>query len=1326
MAYRIHFQLFVLTTVFIFELATIHAQASPRSGTQRAPRIIYQLNTEEHAYKEGEDVEMKCQANAESGASYRWTKNGVDFDLSASNIVTLPDKGGSFKFIQPDASIEGYYQCFASNAFGTAVTRRTLLKKAMIDSFPTIHEVKVVPAVVGQSLSLPCKPPASYPTGTIYWSVSGSLHASSGMFTNSQLNSVETNKRVVLGYDGSLYFANVLKTDSLDGNMYVCVANNPYLGTHNEGGDLKITVTENTDSPSYISPSLMWSSPLRDVAVKGRNKKIKCIFAGLPTPDVTWEKIDSRMSERVHVTQEGHGTEIEIRRIEFDDAGVYRCSATNRHSMTPVTHDITIIVESSPFWRNDREPSDVGADEEEDVRLECQADGRPRADISWSVNGTQLDELERNSRHSVGVNGKVLSIRNVTQIDQGIYQCAASNKHGSILANLILSVEASKPSFTQSPSDTKIVVGQNANLTCDVYGAPKPKVVWLRGTPSRPVSGPRFTVHSNGMLEIKSSALNDKDVYHCEASNKFGRVAASANLLVRRPTQIDNSNLQDVVANATDEIRLRCDVTTDPLEHGNLEVEWYMNGALVDVDGDSGLSMDRHDFSLTLRSSEVKDTGGYNCRASTNDLDSATSDVVQVTVQDRPDPPRDVRVTMCTSDFIKLSWLASADNNSPISEYIVYNTNATSDEVERARVRAVGDEQQLSAVVSTHPWTTYSLHVVAVNQLGVSDRASQSVDGTEAVCQTPATRPRRNPAGVCSRLERPTQLVIVWEPMPATEHNGPGFHYRVGYRLMRGGGTMLYAIVEDADRGELVVFDQRENQKYEITVQAVNDVGEAPILSSERKMGFSGEGKPTVVPQNLRLIESTLNSTSANFTWNSVDTSFEKIKGFFRGYQLQYWRKVGNSRELRKTDIVLGEPFDPCPVLPWEPVRRRRRQSRSSGGGGLVNGAVVDLWPYSEITAGVLVLNNGNEGALSDTITFTTPEGVPEMVGSLEVIETGSSHLTIQWSPPVNHNGVLLSYVIQYKVGPPNVGGLKTMLLNDITITSQRILGLEANTNYVISVSATTRIGIGLTRTTTGTTLPASDPDMPVIGTINVGHDSANVSWFPASHDPPTNPGAEYYVEYIKESDYDAGLPWNRSDPDPTTASTGGNWAYIGNLTNGETYMFRVVAVNGLDPDKKETRSDPPRVETIGYHQVGTALPVMPASRASSDWFIILICIIALLLIILLVACIVMRSRGQIYPVYEKERQWGHDPNAPEDAPFGEYTRNNEPSDIGRSQGSLDSDDKPIDSETDSLGEYEDQDPSKFNEDGSFIGQYTRRSGTNPPRPQPAYNNTFV
>jgi len=66
--------------------------------------------------------------------------------------------------------------------------------------------------------------------------------------------------------------------------------------------------------------------------------------------------------------------------------------------------------------------------------------------------------------------------------------------------------------------------------------------------------------------------------------------------------------------------------------------------------------------------------------------------------------------------------------------------------------------------------------------------------------------------------------------------------------------------------------------------------------------------------------------------------------------------------------------------------------------------------------------------------------------------------------------------------------------------------------------------------------------------------------------------------------------------------------------------------------------------------------------------------------------------------------------------------------DIGRSHGSLDSDEKPLESsESDSLGEYEDPEVSKFNEDGSFIGLYGGQKGRPPPsHTGPTAYNTFV
>jgi hypothetical protein len=62
----------------------------------------------------------------------------------------------------------------------------------------------------------------------------------------------------------------------------------------------------------------------------------------------------------------------------------------------------------------------------------------------------------------------------------------------------------------------------------------------------------------------------------------------------------------------------------------------------------------------------------------------------------------------------------------------------------------------------------------------------------------------------------------------------------------------------------------------------------------------------------------------------------------------------------------------------------------------------------------------------------------------------------------------------------------------------------------------------------------------------------------------------------------EAKQPWNRSEPDSDIVDAGGNWAVIGNLTPGERYYFRVVAVSGTEPDQRETPSHPPRLIVIG------------------------------------------------------------------------------------------------------------------------------------------------
>jgi len=44
---------------------------------------------------------------------------------------------------------------------------------------------------------------------------------------------------------------------------------------------------------------------------------------------------------------------------------------------------------------------------------------------------------------------------------------------------------------------------------------------------------------------------------------------------------------------------------------------------------------------------------------------------------------------------------------------------------------------------------------------------------------------------------------------------------------------------------------------------------------------------PLDVPTNLRIRPNTKNSTYAEFIWDEVDTSVERVRGFFRGYRVK-------------------------------------------------------------------------------------------------------------------------------------------------------------------------------------------------------------------------------------------------------------------------------------------------------------------------------------------------------------------------------------------------------------------------------------------------------
>ncbi|XP_024915649.1 neurofascin homolog (chicken) a isoform X8 [Cynoglossus semilaevis] len=107
---------------------------------------------------------------------------------------------------------------------------------------------------------------------------------------------------------------------------------------------------------------------------------------------------------------------------------------------------------------------------------------------------------------------------------------------------------------------------------------------------------------------------------------------------------------------------------------------------------------------------------------------------------------------------------------------------------------------------------------------------------------------------------------------------------------------------------------------------------------------------------------------------------------------------------------------------------------------------------------------------------------------------------------------------------------------------------------------------------------------------------------------------------------------------------------------------------------------------------------------ATQGWFIGLMCAIALIILILLIVCFIKRSRGGKYPVRDKKDLPldSVDQKDPEGSFDYHSDEDNKP--LQGSQTSLDGNVKESD---DSLVDYGEGGDGQFNEDGSFIGQYT-------------------
>lgn len=136
----------------------------------------------------------------------------------------------------------------------------------------------------------------------------------------------------------------------------------------------------------------------------------------------------------------------------------------------------------------------------------------------------------------------------------------------------------------------------------------------------------------------------DSGEYTCWARNHFGTNSSTEELAVQTKTMIVEAP-EDMVVIAGKIALFTCHATTDSFEFKNLEINWYKDDVLIDLDNPNIKKELNNNFIISNLSN--KDSGNYTCVAS-NGLDNDTKSY-ELKVKGPPDPLTDIDVT-CHSD----------------------------------------------------------------------------------------------------------------------------------------------------------------------------------------------------------------------------------------------------------------------------------------------------------------------------------------------------------------------------------------------------------------------------------------------------------------------------------------------------------------------------------------------------------------------------------------------------------------------------------------------------------------------------------------------------
>ncbi|XP_078723352.1 LOW QUALITY PROTEIN: protein sidekick-2-like [Lampetra fluviatilis] len=1160
----------VLLLVLAFLGAALVASTEdegPPSFRRDAPRTQTQL--------EGNRLVLTCLADGSLPMQYRWLRNGSDvFQYSEEHRYVIPS-------VRPEDA--GSYQCVARNKFGALLQPPTEVQVVYLGEVQDGGERRVV---VSRGGTLILDPPrvASHPPAQITWFREG--------------RKVSTGPRVAITHDSRLV---VMAMSGGEAGTYRAHILNERNGEVRAGPATVVTLGDGEGEAEAVYVR---------VVMPPRNASAGASAANEPTFECV---ADGRPVDKVSVTWRVNGVPVSAgvtdfgRRLSLSppaasppswagarggDAARVECEASLVGvDVPPVSRSAYFTLLESPHFIVELERSIVGT-VDQTIEIPCRATGWPRPSLSWYRDAVPVRQLQEGRLRVLP--GGALQVSRPRERDSAVYQCVARSAAGEAQSHAHVSVLSFAPNITRGPVEGVLVEGDTVVIPCDVQGAPRPTLTWLKGgvklsLPASPrrlgveggplAAAPRLSLLESGGLRVAPVQMLDSGTYACQAKNYRGDATASARITVWVRTRIsDPPRDKSVVRGGRAE--LQCGVTHDPAV--SVFVAWEKDGAPLGTGppspsssssssslppGSSVLVSSSSSSSSSAASSSTggslwgaavpptrrellvvpramaADTGTYACRvtsAAGNDTRRARLDV-----REMPHPPQNVRARVSATyrRVAEVSWVRGYDGNSALVGYTLeFSVNGSP---WRILLQGLPADSLNVSTPPLAPGSSCRFRLSGLNGVGTGEPSAES----ERI-SFPEEPPDAPPRKVVTSGRTNETIVLQWLPPLESQWNGPLKGYLIRYKLADSGADYQYKNLPNAELGSYVLEELRVWTGYAMAVAAYNGAGLGPY-SSPPARDATLEGVPTAPPERVQA--EAVNSSAIKITWRPPDPL--RTNGIPRAYRLL----------VRRTSSVANDDDDD------EDAGAAADWLVAPDSSDPLHVAVATGLPaYTEFAVTVRCATSPGEGPENaPPARARTLHDVPGRVENLTMSDVDGPSLRLSWDEPRRKNGVLLGYSVSWEQVNTTHSRVTHHLAAGIQL--HRVGGLAPHSAYRLCVTARTEAGSGSPSCATVTSGVAPEqPGAPTIAAVSTVTPRSVVLQFRSGFD-----GKSSILRWLAESQtglVDESDEWSEvfeMDNDPSTRSI-----EIPNLNPYTFYRFRLrqAGVGGVSAPSLPSR----------------------------------------------------------------------------------------------------------------------------------------------------------